>query len=168
MVPAGVECEVKGRKLYAKGKLGEAALSIHRLVKCTKEEEGFYFIPVEQSADSRALAGTMHRLARNMLIGVNDGFVRFLELRGIGYRVEMVGTQLKLALGFSHPVFYDLPQDIKAKVIDQTHFSVQGIDKQKVNQIAAEIRALRSPDPYKGKGVRYADETVILKETRKK
>ena len=110
----------------------------------------------------------MHRLAQNMIKGVDEGFEKSLELRGVGYRVEMAASRLKFSLGFAHPVFYDLPEGIKVKVNDPTHFVIMGIDKQRTNQVAAEIRALRSPDPYKGKGIRYADEMIILKETKKK
>ena len=167
-VPDGVKYVIKGKELHAQGPRGASFLLMHDLVRCKEEDNAFYFVPKDESTAARALAGTMHRLARNMFMGVNDGFEKFLELRGVGFRVEMTGTKLKLSLGFSHPVFYDLPDGVQAKITDQTHFSVRGIDKQRVHQVAAEIRAFRSPDPYKGKGVRYADETIILKETKKK
>lgn len=167
-VPPEVTCELKGNSLHARGKLGEAVLDVHQLVSCKKEEEGFFFVPKNEAATARALSGTMHRLAQNMLKGVSDGFEKAMELRGVGYRVEMAGARLKFALGFAHPVFYDLPEGIKATVNDQTHFVLKGIDKQKTNQAAAEIKALRPPDPYKGKGIRYTGEEIILKEAKKK
>lgn len=167
-VPAEVTCELRGSDLYAKGKLGEAVLRVNHLVTCSKEEEGFFFIPKDGAVESRAISGTMHRLAQNMLKGVSVGFEKAMELRGVGYRVEMAGARLKFALGFAHPVFYTLPEGVKATVNDQTHFVLKGIDKQRTNQAAAEIRALRPPDPYKGKGIRYTGEEIILKETKKK
>ena len=167
-IPANVEWKLDGQLLRVKGAKGEASLVIHKMVTCRKEDDGLFFEPVNDERQARALAGTFHQLAKNMFLGVTVGFTKALELHGVGYRVEQQGNSLKLALGYSNPVIYTLPKGIEVKIEDQTKFTLHGIDKQQVGQVAAEIRKLRRPDPYKGKGVRYADEEIILKETKKK
>ena len=168
-IPAKVEWKLQGQHLRVKGAKGETELEIHKLVSCRQDDGGLFFVPVDDTnKQSRALAGTFHQLAKNIFIGVTVGFTKSLELHGVGYRVEQQGNKLKLALGYSNPIIYALPQGIEVRLQDQTKFSIHGIDKQQVGQVAAEIRNLRRPDPYKGKGVRYADEEIILKETKKK
>lgn len=168
-VPDGVELNINQNKIGVKGPLGNLELDVHYLVKCEKTDEGIFFKPKkEEDSDSKAQAGTAHRLVVNMLKGVSEGFTKDLELRGVGYRVEQRGKDLVLSLGYSTPIKFSLPEGISASLDGQTKLSIKGIDKQKVGQIAAEIRSLRRPDPYKGKGVRYVDEVIILKETKKK
>ena len=168
-IPQSVEWSLKENQLHVKGAKGETSLRMHPLVTCRQEEDALFFVPKDsENKQSRAMAGTLHRLTQNMFVGVTDGFSKNLELRGVGYRVEQQGKDLKLSLGYSNPIIYKMPADVQAKPEDQTKLTISGIDKQRVGQIAAEIRSLRRPDPYKGKGVRYADEEIILKEAKKK
>ncbi len=167
-IPAGVEFNLSNNKINVKGKLGVLDFEVHHLVKCEQSDEGVFFKPKTQEKQAKALAGTTHRLTQNMIKGVVDGFEKGLELRGVGYRVEQKGNNLILSLGYSNQITYNLPEGISAALDGQTKLTIKGIDKQKVGQVAAEIRNLRRPDPYKGKGVRYIDEVIILKETKKK
>ena len=166
--PEGVTLNLAKNSVGVKGPLGEMNFEVHHLVRCEQNDEGVFFKPRNASKDSKAQAGTAHRIVVNMLKGVSDGFSKGLELRGVGYRVEQKGKSLVFLLGYSSPVVFDLPEGIAAKLDGQTKLTVSGIDKQKVGQVAAEIRGLRKPEPYKGKGVRYAGEVIILKETKKK
>lgn len=167
-VPQGVELNHSNNKIAVKGPLGSLDFDLHHLVKCEQTEDGWFFKPKDEQKASKAQAGTSHRIVGNMLKGVSEGFSKNLELQGVGYRVEQKGQALVFLLGYSNPINFKLPEGISAVVDGQTKLTIKGIDKQKVGQISAEIRSLRRPDPYKGKGVRYADEVIILKETKKK
>ena len=166
-VPAGVEIKLDGDQLTAKGGQGTLSMTIHRDVVVGQEEGQLTFAPSE-SAKTWAMAGTTRALVNNMVVGVSEGFQRKLQLVGVGYRAQAKGQILSLALGFSHPVEYELPEGVTAETPSQTDILIKGIDKQVVGQVAAEIRDFRRPEPYKGKGVRYADEVVRRKEAKKK
>jgi large subunit ribosomal protein L6 len=165
---AGVEVNVSGQTITAKGKQGNLSMELHETVSVKQEDNTLTFSPNDDSKDSMAMAGTMRSLADNMVIGVNEGFTKQLQLVGVGYRAQMQGNVLDLSLGFSHPVKYAIPEGITIETPSQTEINVKGADKQKVGQVCAEIRAYRPPEPYKGKGVRYSDERVIRKEAKKK
>ena len=142
--------------------------SIHALVEMTREDGELKFRPRDESKAANALAGTTRAVISNLVTGVSDGFEKKLELVGVGYRAQARGKVLNLTLGFSHPVDYEVPEGVTAETPSQTEIVLKGADKQKVGQVAAEIRAFRPPEPYKGKGVRYADEVVVRKEAKKK
>ena len=165
---SGVEVKVAGQTITFKGKNGEMSLNVNNKVNFSQEDNVLKFSGKENVQDSVAMAGTMRSLANNMVIGVGTGYEKKLQLVGVGYRAALQGNKLDLSLGFSHPVLYDIPADIKIETPSQTEIVVSGADKQKVGQVSAEIRAYRPPEPYKGKGVRYADERVIRKEAKKK
>ena len=167
-VPAAVEISVNGQQLSVKGPRGRLEHQIHRLVSVSHENGELLFKARDESKAANALTGTTRSVASNMVIGVSDGFEKKLELVGVGYRAQAKGNILNLTLGFSHPVDYELPEGITAETPSQTEIVVKGTDKQQVGQVAAEIRAYRPPEPYKGKGVRYSDEMVIRKEAKKK
>jgi len=167
-LPAGVEVILKGQNLVVKGGKGSLELDAHQSVELVKEDNVITFAPRDNAKQSRALAGTTRSLVNNMVVGVSEGFEKKLLLQGVGYRASLKGQVLNLTLGFSHPVEYDLPEGISAEVNSQTEVVIKGIDKQAVGQVAAEIRGFRPPEPYKGKGVRYADEHVRRKEAKKK
>ncbi|PAV27332.1 LSU ribosomal protein L6P [Tamilnaduibacter salinus] len=167
-LPSGVEVKLNGQDINVKGAKGELAHTIHDLVEVTQEENVLRFAPRDQAKKSRALAGTTRALINNMVVGVSNGFERRLQLSGVGYRAVAQGKKLSLTLGFSHPVEYELPEGVTAEAPSATEVVVRGIDKQQVGQVAAEIRAFRPPEPYKGKGVRYADEQIKRKEAKKK
>ena len=167
-VPAAVEINLNGQQLTVKGPKGSLEHKIHGLVAVTHENGELLFKARDESKAANALTGTTRSVANNMVIGVNDGFERKLELVGVGYRAQSKGKVLNLTLGFSHPVDYELPEGVTADTPSQTEIVVKGTDKQQVGQVAAEIRAYRPPEPYKGKGVRYSDEVVIRKEAKKK
>ena len=167
-IPKGVEVSLSGQELSVKGSRGQLNLTIHELVEISQEENLLKFAAAEAGKKPSAMAGTFRSLVSNMVVGVSQGFQKELELRGVGYRAQMQGSKLSLTLGFSHPVEYPIPEGIKIETPTQTQIIVKGIDKQVVGQISAEIRAFRPPEPYKGKGVRYADEQVKRKEAKKK
>jgi large subunit ribosomal protein L6 len=167
-VPAAVNVSVNGQQLTVKGPKGTLEHQIHGLVAVTQENGELIFKARDESKAANALTGTTRSVANNMVIGVNDGFERKLELVGVGYRAQAKGNILNLTLGFSHPVDYQLPEGVTAETPSQTEILLKGTDKQRVGQVAAEIRAYRPPEPYKGKGVRYSDEVVIRKEAKKK
>ncbi|RZT32488.1 50S ribosomal protein L6 [Cupriavidus agavae] len=167
-LPKGAEVNVAAGVLSVKGPLGTLSQPIHSLVKVNVTEGNLTFEPADESREANALQGTMRALAANMVKGVTTGFERKLNLVGVGYRAQLQGSALKLQLGFSHDVIHEMPEGVKAETPTQTEIVIKGADKQKVGQVAAEVRAYRPPEPYKGKGVRYADERVILKETKKK
>ena len=167
-IPAGVEVKLAGDKISIKGKQGELNLDIHSAVTIEQGDSQLTFAPNANDKESNALAGTFRALVNNMVTGVSQGFEKKLILQGVGYRAKASGSTLNLSLGFSHPIDYALPEGIKAETPSQTEVVIKGIDKQKVGQVAAEIRGYRPPEPYKGKGVRYADETVRRKEAKKK
>ena len=167
-VPAAVQISMDGQQLTVKGPKGTLEHQVHRLVEVTQENGELSFKARDGSKAANALTGTMRSVTSNMIVGVSDGFEKKLELVGVGYRAQAKGKILNLTLGFSHPVDYALPDGITADTPSQTEIVVRGTDKQQVGQVAAEIRAYRPPEPYKGKGVRYADEVVVRKEAKKK
>ncbi len=167
-VPAGVQVTLKGQDLSVKGSKGTLALEIHGNVEVAQNENVLTFAARDGAKQSRALAGTTRALVNNMVKGVSEGFEKKLVLNGVGYRAKAAGKSVDLTLGFSHPVVYDLPEGVKAETPSQTEIVLKSADKQLLGQVAAEIRAFRPPEPYKGKGVRYADEYVRRKEAKKK
>lgn len=167
-IPAGVEVKLNGQEITVKGGKGELSRVINDAVVVAQEENNLTFTPVEGVAKSNAQAGTARALVNNMVVGVTAGFTKKLILKGVGYRAAVKGTSVSLTLGFSHPVEHALPEGIKAECPSQTEIVLTGCDKQLVGQVAADIRSYREPEPYKGKGVRYADEYVRTKEAKKK
>ena len=167
-VPSGVEISDTGQQLTVKGPKGTLEHTIHALVEMSKDDGELNFKARDESKSANALAGTTRAVVNNMVVGVSEGFERKLELVGVGYRAQGKGKVLNLSLGFSHPIDYELPEGVTAETPSQTEIVVRGCDKQKVGQVAAEIRAFRPPEPYKGKGVRYSDEVVVRKEAKKK
>jgi large subunit ribosomal protein L6 len=167
-IPSGVEINLSGRDLAVKGPKGQLSLVLNPDVTVSKESEGVVVKPNDDSKRSRAMWGMTRALVANMVSGVTDGFTKTLELEGVGYRAQMQGSSLKLALGYSHDVIYDVPQGIQIATPKPTEITVTGADKQQVGQVAAEIRRFRAPEPYKGKGVRYAGEYIRRKEGKKK
>lgn len=167
-VPAAVEIKEDGQLLTVKGPKGSLEHRVHDLVQVSREEAELKFSAVDTSKQANALAGTTRALVNNMVIGVNDGFERKLVLIGVGYRAQAKGKVVNLTLGFSHPIDYELPEGVTAETPSQTEIVIKGSNKQQVGQVAAEIRAFRPPEPYKGKGVRYSDEHVVRKEAKKK
>ncbi|MFC6670922.1 50S ribosomal protein L6 [Marinobacterium aestuariivivens] len=167
-VPAGVDLKIDGRTISAKGKNGLLTLDVHPSVEVKQEESNLLFAPADNSKLANALSGTVRSLVNNMVVGVSEGFKKTLELQGVGYRAAVKGNTVSLTLGFSHPIEYVLPEGIAAECPNQTTVVISGADKQRVGQVAAEVRGFRPPEPYKGKGVRYADEYVRRKEAKKK
>ena len=165
-LPSGVEVKLDGRDISVKGSKGTLQMTCHQDVEIKQEDNTLTFAAA--NGDAVAMAGTTRALVNNMVVGVSDGFEKKLQLNGVGYRCAVQGKKLNLTLGFSHPVEYELPEGISAETPSQTEIVLKGIDKQAVGQAAAEIRAFRPPEPYKGKGVRYADEYVRRKEAKKK
>lgn len=164
-LPKGVEFTVNGQAVQVKGPKGTLAMELHPSVEMTEAEGALHFKPFDEA--DMAMAGTMRALVANMVKGVSEGFEKKLALVGVGYRASVQGKKLNLQLGFSHPVDHEIPEGVSIECPSQTEIVVSGSDKQKVGQVAAEIRAYRPPEPYKGKGVRYADERVIMKEAKK-
>jgi len=167
-LPKGVEATLAAEALSIKGPLGTLTQRLRSDVKIEKEGDTLVFKALNDSDDANAMSGTLRALAANMVVGVTKGFEKRLTLVGVGYRAQAQGDKLNLTLGFSHPVAHPMPKGIKVETPSQTEILIKGLDKQLVGQVAAEVRAYRSPEPYKGKGVRYADERVVLKETKKK
>jgi len=167
-IPSGVEINISGQSVSIKGKNGTLSMDVNEKVEIKQTDNVVSFSGKEGVDDSIAMAGTMRSLANNMVVGVSQGFEKKLELVGVGYRAQAQGNKLNLTLGFSHPVVYDVPEGISIETPSQTEIVVKGADKQQVGQVSADIRAYRPPEPYKGKGVRYADERVIRKEAKKK
>ncbi|MEX3943596.1 50S ribosomal protein L6 [Paraburkholderia sp. BR10937] len=164
----GAEATLSDEKITVKGPLGTISQAANRLVKVVNDNGALKFEPTDESREANAMSGTMRAIVANMVQGVTKGFERKLTLVGVGYRAQAQGDKLNLSLGFSHPVVHQMPQGVKAETPSQTEIVIKGIDKQQVGQVAAEVRGYRPPEPYKGKGVRYANEVVILKETKKK
>ena len=164
-IPSGVELKVQGGEVKVKGPKGNLTLLLHPNVSVEKDDENYMVKPASNS--DTPMAGTFRSLVNNMVIGVTNGFEKKLNLVGVGYRAQVQGNNLTLALGFSHPVNYSAPEGITIEAPSQTEIVVKGCDKQKVGQVASEIRAFRPPEPYKGKGVRYSDERVVRKEAKK-
>ncbi len=167
-VPKGVEVALSDAEISVKGPLGTLKQVLLPSVMVQKEGEQLFCREVEGAPGARAMSGTMRALVNNMVTGVTKGFEKKLTLVGVGYRAQAQGSKLNLSLGFSHPVVHDMPEGIKVETPTQTEVLIKGIDRQLVGQVAAEVRAYRSPEPYKGKGVRYSDEVVVIKETKKK
>ena len=168
IVPDKVQVTIDQSKLTVKGPLGTLERSISREVTVKLEDGKITFAAANESKASNALSGTMRANVANMVHGVEKGFQKKLTLVGVGYRAQAQGNKLNLTLGFSHPISDPLPEGIKAETPTQTEILIKGVDRQKVGQVAAEVRAYKPPEPYKGKGVRYADEKVVIKETKKK
>jgi large subunit ribosomal protein L6 len=167
-LPSGVEVKLDGQRISVKGGKGTMEMDVHADVEVQHSNDELTFAARNNSKQARALSGTTRALVSNMVVGVTNGFERRLELQGVGYRAQVQGKKLNLQLGFSHPVEYQLPEGVTAETPSQTEIVVSGIDNQLVGQVSAEIRAFRPPEPYKGKGVRYADERVRRKEAKKK
>ncbi|MBM3371208.1 MAG: 50S ribosomal protein L6 [Burkholderiaceae bacterium] len=167
-IPSGVEVQLDSASISVKGALGTLSLRINPLVRLVREGDELFSRAVNESKESGAMSGTFRMLVANMIHGVSKGWEKKLNLVGVGYRAQAQGSSLNLSLGFSHPVVYQLPAGIKAETPTQTEILIKGADRQRVGQVAAEVRAYRPPEPYKGKGVRYADEVVVIKETKKK
>jgi large subunit ribosomal protein L6 len=167
-IPAGVQLNLDGQNISVKGPNGELRIAAHELVRLEQEDGQFKVYSRKDSKEAVALAGTTRALVNNMVQGVTNGFERRLEIIGVGYRAQAQGQKLNLTLGFSHPVVYDVPEGVTVETPTQTEIVVKGADKQQVGHVAAEIRAYRPPEPYKGKGVRYSDEHVVRKQAKKK
>lgn len=167
-LPKGVEVTLDGQLVKVKGSKGELEWNVHDLVSVKQEESEIKVSANDASKEAVALAGTTRALVNNMVTGVSDGFQKKLNIVGVGYRAQAQGQTLNLTLGFSHPVAYAVPAGIQVETPSNTEIVVSGIDKQAVGQVAAEIRAYRKPEPYKGKGVRYSDEYVLRKQAKKK
>ena len=167
-VPKGVDVAVTAEQISVKGALGTLVRPVNRLVMVKNEAGSLSFEPTDDSTAANAMSGTMRALVNNMVNGVSKGFERKLTLVGVGFRAQAQGAKLNLQVGFSHPVVKDMPAGIKVECPTQTEILIKGSDRQVVGQIAAEVRAIRPPEPYKGKGIRYAEEKVSLKETKKK
>src|SRR5207344_2791915 len=168
VVPQGVDVTAGAETISVKGSLGTLVRPVSPLVSVKKEDGKLTFVATNDSQEADAMSGTMRALVANMVSGVTKGFEKKLNLVGVGFRAQAAGDKLNLSLGFSHPVVHKMPKGVKAETPVQTEILIKGIDKQQVGQVAAEIRAYRPPEPYKGKGVRYSDERVVLKETKKK
>jgi len=167
-LPSGVDVNLNGSELTVKGTKGTMKLDLHAFVTIKNEGGMVTVVPVKEGRDEWAMAGTFRALVGNMVAGVSTGFQKKLQLIGVGYRAQAKGNVLNMNLGFSHPVDYPIPEGISIETPSQTEIVVSGCDKQRVGQVSAEIRAYRPPEPYKGKGVRYADEHVVRKEAKKK
>lgn len=167
-VPQGVQATINEQQITVKGPLGTLTQALNPNVDIRLDDGQLTFDTANDSREAKAMSGTMRALVNNMVTGVSSGFERKLSLVGVGFRAQIQGNALKLQLGFSHDIVYPMPEGIKIECPTQTEVVVKGIDKQAVGQVAAEIRAFRRPEPYKGKGVRYADEQVALKEAKKK
>lgn len=167
-LPKGIEFSQSGMTVSIKGSKGSLSMDLNSEVELSQEDSSLKVKPRSRSRFSTAIAGTTRALLANMVRGVSEGFEKKLELRGVGYRAQAQGSKLNLTLGFSHPVVYNVPEGVSVETPSQTEVLVKGTDKQKVGQVAAEIRRYRPPEPYKGKGVRYSDEHVVIKEAKKK
>lgn len=168
ILPKGVEVKMGDRLVAIKGKYGELKQVIHPSVGVSQVDDSLVVAPLDSETASNALAGTMRALMKNMVQGVSEGFERKLVLIGVGYRAKAQGKSLNLIVGYSHPVDIEMPEGVTVETPTQTEITLKGSDKQLVNQVAANIRSVRSPEPYKGKGIRYSNEVIILKEAKKK
>lgn len=168
VLPKGIEATISAGQISVKGPLGSLTQALTDKVRIQQDDGQLTFAVADDSREAKAMSGTMRALVANMVAGVNTGFERKLNLVGVGFRAQVQGNALKLQLGFSHDILHTIPEGIKIECPTQTEVIVKGSNKQVVGQVAAEIRAYREPEPYKGKGVRYADERVIIKETKKK
>lgn len=168
ILPSGVEVTVSAKEITVKGPLGSLSQAISSDITVVREGDHLQCAAANDSMQANAMSGTMRALLANMVKGVSQGFERKLTLVGVGYRAQAKGDVLSLSLGFSHPVDHKMPAGVKVETPTQTEILIKGIDKQQVGQVAADVRAYRKPEPYKGKGVRYSDEVVVIKETKKK
>ncbi len=168
VVPQGVDVAIKEDQINVKGALGALSLAHSALVTVQSDGAQITFAPSDDTRAADAMSGTMRQLVNNMVTGVAKGFEKKLTLIGVGYKAQAQGTKLNLTVGYSHPVVMEMPAGIKVETPTPTEVLIKGFDRQRVGQIAAEVRAVRPPEPYKGKGIRYADETVTIKETKKK
>lgn len=166
-IPSGVDVNIAGSLITVKGSKGELSHNVHSLVKVEQEDGVLKTTVNNNSKSANALSGTTRSLLQNLVTGVSEGFERKLEIVGVGYRAAVAGKVLNLSLGFSHPVEFAIPEGITIETPSQTEVLIKGIDKQQVGQVAANIRAYRPPEPYKGKGVRYSDERIVRKEAKK-
>ncbi|CAN7524862.1 50S ribosomal protein L6 [Polaromonas sp. LjRoot131] len=167
-VPQGVDVAIKEDQINVKGALGTLALTQNVLVTIKNDAGKLTFVPANDSREANAMSGTMRQLVNNMVTGVTKGFEKKLSLIGVGYKAQAQGAKLNLTVGYSHPVVMDMPAGIKVETPTPTEVIIKGSDRQRVGQIAAEVRAVRPPEPYKGKGIRYSDEKITIKETKKK
>ena len=167
-VPSGVDVAIKQDQINVKGALGALALAQNALVTITQDAGKLSFAPANDSREANAMSGTMRQLVNNMVVGVTKGFEKKLSLVGVGYKAAATGTKLNLTVGYSHPVDFVMPAGITVATPTPTEIVIKGSDRQRVGQIAAEVRAVRPPEPYKGKGIRYVDEKITIKETKKK
>jgi large subunit ribosomal protein L6 len=167
-VPQGVDVAIKDDQINVKGALGALALTQNALVTIKNDAGKLTFAPSNESRQANAMSGTMRQLVNNMVTGVTKGFEKKLNLVGVGFKAQAQGAKLNLTVGYSHPVVLDMPAGIKVETPTPTEVVIKGSDRQRVGQIAAEVRAVRPPEPYKGKGIRYSDEKITIKETKKK
>jgi large subunit ribosomal protein L6 len=167
-VPKGVDVTLGDGRISVKGAQGTLSRALDHRVSIRNEEGRLHFVPVDESDEADAMSGTMRALVANMVGGVTQGFEKRLALVGVGFRAQAQGAKLNLQIGYSHPVSKDMPAGVKVETPSQTEIVIKGADRQIVGQVAAEVRALRPPEPYKGKGIRYAGERVVIKETKKK
>jgi len=167
-LPAGAEVAISAEQITVKGPMGVLTQSLNGLVAIANNNGTLSFSPANDGREANAMTGTLRALVNNMVNGVTKGFERKLTLVGVGYKAQAQGDKLNLSLGFSHPVVHQMPAGVSCATPTPTEILIKGVNKQQVGQVAAEVRAYRSPEPYKGKGVRYADEVVVIKETKKK
>jgi large subunit ribosomal protein L6 len=168
IVPQGVDVTINSASINVKGTGGSLSVGANALVKVVNDAGKVTFTPADESREANAMSGTLRQLVNNMVVGVSKGFEKKLTLVGVGYKAQAQGSKLNLAVGFSHPVNKDMPDGIKVETPAPTEIIIKGADRQRVGQVAAEIRAIRPPEPYKGKGIRYSDEKITIKETKKK
>jgi len=168
VVPQGVDVAMKDDQINVKGALGALALTQNALVTIKNDAGQLTFVPANESREANAMSGTMRQLVNNMVTGVTKGFEKKLNLVGVGFKAQAQGATLNLTVGYSHPVVMDMPAGIQVATPTPTEVVIKGSDRQRVGQIAAEVRAVRPPEPYKGKGIRYSDEKITIKETKKK
>jgi large subunit ribosomal protein L6 len=167
-VPQGVDVAINEALISVKSTGGSLSIANNALVKVIHSADSLSFAPANESREANAMSGTLRQLVNNMVVGVTKGFEKKLSLVGVGYKAAAQGNKLNLAVGYSHPVNFDMPSGIKVETPVPTEIIIKGADRQRVGQIAAEIRAVRPPEPYKGKGIRYSDEKIVIKETKKK
>ena len=167
-IPQGVDIAIKDGQINVKGALGTLAQTQNAQVIIKDDDGKLTFVPANDSREANAMSGTMRQLVNNMVVGVTKGFQKKLNLVGVGFKAQAQGDKLNLTVGYSHPVVMDMPAGIKVETPTPTEIVIKGSDRQRVGQIAAEVRAVRPPEPYKGKGIRYSDEKITIKETKKK
>ena len=167
-IPAGVDVSIKDDQIHVKGSGGALQVAANALVTVSLDGGALKFVPANDSREANAMTGTLRQLVNNMVIGVSKGFEKKLSLVGVGFKAQAQGAKLNLNVGFSHPVNKEMPAGITVQTASPTEILIKGADRQRVGQVAAEIRAIRPPEPYKGKGIRYVDEKITIKETKKK